>query len=1138
MFWKNTSFILVACCLIASLQAATLDDKCSPRFFAKGIKYEEAVEIDFYYTGINLGSTRDCARFCAQREFCRSAVYNSRTRTCGISYEFTVPCASNPQRYDDFELKGRNQGDLIHIACVDSCKSSSADKNDGERVPVGIITGEPNDGKIAVKITDSVKNNVITDPLTTEKPRAEGYVTRLILANISGLQEGGVGSIEPLTLQQNDENKTSTKGNASGKSQVCYRTIRHRYLLGATFEEHDVNSINECRCLCAATYKSNSTQKCQSFQYKAGKCSINKGNHLGQYDLIEKRRTVYQYVDCDIDVLLDVASNFCANFKEDASTPAPTTTLAPKSTTKKPAPTTTTKKPAAKPTTTQKTTTTTKKPAPKATTQKPKPTPKGKPTKPATTTTTTVTPKTTTVRETGDDDVVASDLNIVKSGCFEIINDHLMVSVAGGLEHDVTIEECQCICANSKKSGKYEFQCASATYYHIERDCILNLEDRHMKPKLFEKQFVNFNVSYIGTTCSTEKTLESTKDLASKNCRKESPTTTTPVNKKSEKKNGKNSDSCFIELNDFVLEGTAIAVEVTDSPQDCKCKCAQGEKLYGEECASFLYYYDSKTCLINKQNRFSNPEKFNFVPSINQTRSYFEWTCANKDEARIKYLGDVCQVQSDPVEGNLLNNDAEKIETDSGRVLRLDEKDFLKRIDEVVDRNEVKVVEKKSDIKPKKNIKDDILKRIQDAEKTLSTMVSTTPSTTTTTKKITPTTTKKPTTTTEKPTEKPKITTKKPRSVPVTSTTTQKPKTEDSTIVKTKKVDEKTLLEKLSQVVADEKEKVASASKSTKSDAATVEMKKVNEKEIIQKINEANRLLEASSTEQPKTTTTAELIINKKKTTKKPPVVSSPADDNGKNGTVSMKTVTAEELEQLSNAKIDETPSEPKIVVEEGNVGMKRVSSEQIKAFEKAEIKSSEKKEEKEKVTEKKTTGKYTIPEAEGMEDSNDEETVEEQITESLNSELSDETTPASSVETTVTTTAAPITTSTIQSKPQKFDKKVDKEGMPLPRITTTPATTTTTLGYPPAGRCSYSALYQTSFLGRRLLKTVHVKTPADCFAACYALRCRSANLIAQGGLNSCELYKDSLIDYRRPDMIGYDASTVYFDGINCDGSQ
>lgn len=103
--------------------------------------------------------------------------------------------------------------------------------------------------------------------------------------------------------------------------------------------------------------------------------------------------------------------------------------------------------------------------------------------------------------------------------------------------------------------------------------------------------------------------------------RKVEATTGEPTKETSTKKNGLKSDDCYVELNDFVLEGTAIAVETAVTPevlyifkrdftcfflQECKCKCAEGHKLYGEECASFLYYYDSKTCLINKQNRSQN----------------------------------------------------------------------------------------------------------------------------------------------------------------------------------------------------------------------------------------------------------------------------------------------------------------------------------------------------------------------------------------------------------------------------------------------------------------------------------------------------------------------------------------------------
>ncbi|VDP12663.1 unnamed protein product [Heligmosomoides polygyrus] len=79
---------------------------------------------------------------------------------------------------------------------------------------------------------------------------------------------------------------------------------------------------------------------------------------------------------------------------------------------------------------------------------------------------------------------------------------------------------------------------------------------------------------------------------------------------------------------------------------------------------------------------------------------------------------------------------------------------------------------------------------------------------------------------------------------------------------------------------------------------------------------------------------------------------------------------------------------------------------------------------------------------------------------------------------------------------------------------TTTPRPTTTTgteadvrsaLVYPSVGRCTYSAMYQTAF---------------------------------QGEMNTCELFRDSIIDYRSTGTIVYDGSTVFFDGIKCEGPQ
>ncbi|CAB3400192.1 unnamed protein product [Caenorhabditis bovis] len=1219
----------------------SVEATCSPSFFAKSIKYEEAVEIDFYYTGINLASAAACASFCAQREFCRSAVYNSRTKTCGISYEYTLACVSHVERYKEYEADSNN-GDLIQIACVDECpkgsdknNSSKNDKLDQEgpgKVPIGIITGEPNNGNRPQEDSETEK---------LPKPKAQGYVTRLVLANISGIPEGGVGVAEPLALPQSDGNVNNQKKN-KGKSQICYRTIRHRYLLGGDFEQHDVSSINECRCLCAATYK-DGKYKCHSFQYRAGTCTLNKGNHLGHYDLIEQRKTVYQYVDCDVEVLLAVAAKFCPNFKtlvkEDKSKSnkqepeaapgkkkenkkdekkenkkndkkadkkeekkidnkkavdnkktnkvspkiknVPKIAPKPKPTTAKPKPTTA--KP--KPTTPKSTTKSTPRPTPKKTER---PVSKTEPT-----TTKAPEPKS---KETGHDESVKEDTLIKRNDCFEVIDDHLMVSVAGGLEHDVSIEECQCICANSKKSGKYPFQCASATYYHIERDCILNLENRFMKSKLFEKQVVNFNVSYIGITCPTDKAVTSTADLAKTNCRR-SVQETAPTPKK--KKNGVNSDECYVELGDFVLEGTAIAVETGITAAECKCKCAQGEKLYVDDCASFLYYYDSKTCLINKQNRFSNPEKFNFVPSLNQSRSYFEWTCANKDAARHKYLSDVCSISQEIVEGNLLNSegqtvevkqDTPKLENNVVRTTRLDEKEFLERIEQVEGQietttttekitttvAETTTTESETTTAATKNeetevvvkeIEESLLKKIEEADGELEKKTSETGSnleevgtktvdTNALLKKIEESDEKlsKVTATPPKAT-----TTTEPDATTESANVEEKSSKADNSEIGTHPADQDVLLKKIEKADKELEKKSAEIDNDIKhvhnpnpnSNQTTVETHAVDEKELIKKIEDAENELSTDTTNppvfvltEPTPTTTAKLILNKKKS-KTSKDKSTGNDKKLESKEIGLREMNEKTIEELINQTVQEKEDavfdgeEENEEVDPKRVKMKKVEARILEKLSEIEEKSvipvtsAERRNDKNTQTAVKSNipqkkRHYLIPEAEGVDDENEDDATEE-----LPAELDEPTTRKLPTTTTTATTTKKSKASGV--KTHKFDEKIEKE-MPPPLIRTTPEPTTTTPGYPPAGRCSYSALYQTAFFGRRLLKTVRVKSPADCFAACYALRCRSANLISQGDLNSCELYKDSLIDYRRPDMIGYDATTVYFDGINCDG--
>uniref|UniRef100_A0A0R3RKH3 Apple domain-containing protein n=1 Tax=Elaeophora elaphi TaxID=1147741 RepID=A0A0R3RKH3_9BILA len=88
---------------------------------------------------------------------------------------------------------------------------------------------------------------------------------------------------------------------------------------------------------------------------------------------------------------------------------------------------------------------------------------------------------------------------------------------------------------------------------------------------------------------------------------------------------------------------------------------------------------------------------------------------------------------------------------------------------------------------------------------------------------------------------------------------------------------------------------------------------------------------------------------------------------------------------------------------------------------------------------------------------------------------------------------------------------------------------------YPNLGKCVYSAIYQTSFRGTKLIKRFLVSSPQQCFYGCHFEGCRSSNLIqVDNQTNFCELFSDALIDYRTSDVLVYDSGSVYFDGIKC----
>uniref|UniRef100_A0A1I7X5P0 Apple domain-containing protein n=1 Tax=Heterorhabditis bacteriophora TaxID=37862 RepID=A0A1I7X5P0_HETBA len=835
---------------------------------------------------------------------------------------------------------------------------------------VDIITGEPNDGMLSTlapitHLSNELSKNSIPNPLdklqtTSPKITEEGFVNRVIIGNITAEHE---------TLPLQDTFISSLMKN--GDTQVCYRTFEHKYLLGSSFERHIGKSIRDCRCLCAATYAANHSHWCSSFHwYSHGTCILNSGSHKGKYDLIEDHLATYQYVNCDVKVLLEVASKICNQHEETMMEVSPlvnsakpqiqasvfptwvTPTTIPNNAvthtttevaamgasekqstgkikdlpvnsikshkiasnvainnrnlegvrtntteidklisnisniqTSRNAQNSTASTPLSTELSTQRIIEVTNNESSKeflpmilttqmginvTSTEKPiKYTTLPQPSNSARNSQTILNEESFVTEEPNNaNDENSSEhqlLSSVFSDCFEEVPGYIMINVAGGLEHDVSKEECKCYCANSKESGRYSFKCASATYYHEERDCILNLENRLMRPHLFEAYSAS-NVTYIGHKCEYVKKIASVfNGSILDSCRQATPVpfTTTQISRK--KNRGVNSDTCFVELSHFVLEGTALAVELGKTPQECKCLCVDRERMYDQIKASYI----NEKCTLHV-NGLSNENKSEEVTTFNPSSEIW---------------------QSDEESENSENEiNSEELSTE-----------------------ELAITTSRITVKPRKLEKKVFINRnIPEAEG----------------------------------------------------------------------LDEE-------------------------------EFKEDIEKEL-----------------------SAELV--------------------------STTVITTQNSHPTSLADSILTTTKPLNK-------HKKLQGVKTKKFDAKEAK---------------------IPAP--------EET-------------------ATLLSTTIHFTSSP-TTMVISESTQ--------------RTTTEWATST----YPPAGRCTYSALYQTAFAGRRLLKTVHVKSPSDCFAACFALRCRSANLIAQGELNSCELFHDSLIDYRRPDMIGYDGSTVYFDGIRCDG--
>ncbi|CAD5228470.1 unnamed protein product [Bursaphelenchus okinawaensis] len=743
-------------------------------------------------------------------------------------------------------------------------------------------------------------------------------------------------------------------------------------------------------------------------------------------------------------------------------------------------------------------------------------------------------------------------------GCFELIKGYGMNSTAGGLERDVSLEQCECHCANSLASKRYPFQCISATYYAKERDCVLNLDNRQLRPDSLVKY--GDDVTYLGLVCPQKTALRRHTDqgscdiesstvafvqsqenghddsLSNKNGHHDDKNDHDKANRNGDKTSRndiggtdkhthesrrhmttpnplipKHSDDCYLEMPNHVLEGTSLAVEADITVDECKCFCVDSEKRYGMTCQSFAYYFDSKTCLLSKENRVSDPQHFNFDPQLKLVHSYFEYRCHAEPEEQESYVNKVCrriidvEMSLQPTSSSIDVEEVKHIKdttidrhehgtsghehgssghehSNSGHVEGNEHSNsgHTDQDEEDANRNEDHEDEHES-IERHKHVHDGHVEHVQSHNKV-------------------------------KKTKKSK---KNEENSEETTTSSRKSKKSRKETVDNQDSNE-------SEEDSEDKHRESDRNSSTEQQELTRNSNKTKKNKVkvlkFENSEEKQEHFDAPDQE-------SDSQFNAEATGLKVKDVDIEDGDN-------------EDIKKYKEIKFEDT--EKKSKTENGQKSEVTVKAEAVKSTENV-AKTSSNKSVPEVVnpttstasSKVKTTKKVVnmIPE---MED--EEEESEDLVTQKVLMDDHVRRADASTTTTTTTTTTQPTTTTTTTTTAAPTTTKTTTTTPKPTTSSTTTIATTTQKVYPPVGQCRYSALYQTVFNGERTIKKVMVTSPAQCFAACHYERCRSANLIQmEGPIKYCELFRDSIIDFRRTDVLGFDRGAVHFDGIQCD---
>uniref|UniRef100_A0A1I8BQG6 Apple domain-containing protein n=1 Tax=Meloidogyne hapla TaxID=6305 RepID=A0A1I8BQG6_MELHA len=553
-----------------------------------------------------------------------------------------------------------------------------------------------------------------------------GYLHSVLIHHSGGISSE---ADEDKTMK-NDENKilpsldVARLSKSNGGTIVCFRFIQHRHLQDYGKDEIRIGmkrglSLNECRCECADTWKHEEETQCKSIHFgrEEGLCELLSSDHSGKSDLVFNKSSDYHYISCErkclLKYLLKTAEKMCGNKSNEhetfnvveinnINTTLPTEkTIFIKSELK----TNKSEFDLNKSSDIQQTNNLIK---PELSTKKPEFNLNTTETKDNLiksefdlnkNTIVQQTPSTQTFISTTINSVIDVDNN---QKCFERISGYSMNGTAASLEHNVSVEECKCLCANSLHS-RYPFQCASVSYFGVERDCVLNLHNRQSAPEQFTHE-PEQQVIYLGFLCHSKEATAYVENVCSNNSetstseKNNSPeysnlTTVASTNQtdNSTIKNHVNppasstqdkehlptplSDACFMEQPGYVLEGMALAARQQVSPELCKCICAVAEwKQQLEEgnvsktvggCRSSQFYKNSGTCLISGENRASAPERFSFDENSRdgvRQSSYLDFRCGADKKALLAYIQTSCPKEL-PKGKTSITNSTNPIET-------------------------------------------------------------------------------------------------------------------------------------------------------------------------------------------------------------------------------------------------------------------------------------------------------------------------------------------------------------------------------------------------------------------------------------------------------------------------------------------